>query len=77
MERDAFGICLSHDMLLENLHSTFTHVRAYELETEDDDQLRVLLAFPQMSGRDVLITMQGTKKLIWRADFLCPSYPRI
>ncbi|EKO3987591.1 hypothetical protein [Vibrio fluvialis] len=77
MERDAFGICLSHDMLFENLHSTFTHVRAYELETEDDDQLRVLLAFPQMSGKDVLITMQGTKKLIWRADFLCPSYPRI
>ncbi|EPA8364986.1 hypothetical protein ACQ676_000469 [Vibrio fluvialis] len=77
MERDAFGICLSQDMLFENLHSTFTHVRAYELETEDDDQLRVLLAFPQMSGRDVLITMQGTKKLIWRADFLCPSYPRI
>lgn len=74
MERDAFGICLSRDMLFENLHSTFTHVRAYELETEEDDQLRVLLAFPQMSGKDVLSTMQGTKKLIWRADFFCPSY---
>ncbi len=74
MERDAFGICLSRDMLFKNLHSTFTHVRAYELETEEDDQLRVLLAFPQMSGKDVLSTMQGTKKLIWRADFFCPSY---
>ncbi|EEX41810.1 cation transport ATPase [Vibrio furnissii CIP 102972] len=68
---------MSHDMLFENLHGTFTHVRAYELESEDDDHLRVLLAFPQMSGKDVLVTMQGTKKLIWRADFLCPSHSQI
>ncbi|MDW1743427.1 hypothetical protein [Vibrio sp. Vb2531] len=74
MEKDVLGICLSRDMLNEHLLSTFTHVRAYELETEDHENLRVLLAFPQMSGKDVLTIMQGTKKLIWRADFLCPYY---
>ncbi|NNN97947.1 hypothetical protein FKQ62_00415 [Vibrio sp. B1-2] len=81
MKRDAFGICLSRDMLFNHLQSTFTHVRAYEeIATESNDDLRVLLAFPQMSGKDVLTTMQGStnvrgsKKLVWRADYLCPSY---
>lgn len=72
MRRDAFGICLSKDMLCEHLHSTFTHVRAYEIEPETHDEMRVLFAFPQMSGKDVLTTMQGTKKLVWRADYYCP-----
>ncbi|ENM3888979.1 hypothetical protein Q9F25_002105 [Vibrio cholerae] len=75
MRRDAFGICLSKDMLCEHLHSTFTHVRAYEIEPETHDEMRVLFAFPQMSGKDVLTTMLGTKKLVWRADYYCPSYP--
>lgn len=75
MECDAFGICLSRDMLYENLQSTFTHVRAYELESDDDHELRVLLSFPQLSGKEVLTTMQGTKKLVWRADFHCQHYP--
>ncbi|MDF9400357.1 hypothetical protein [Vibrio sp. 1180_3] len=74
MKRDAFGICLSRDMLFNNLHSTFTHVRAYELKTESNEDLRVLLAFPQMSGKDVLSTMQGSQKLEWRADYFCPSH---
>ncbi|CAH8188394.1 MULTISPECIES: hypothetical protein [Vibrio] len=74
MKRDAFGICLSRDMLFDNLHSTFTHVRAYELKTESNEDLRVLLAFPQMSGKDVLSTMQGSQKLEWRADYFCPSH---
>ncbi len=61
MKRDAFGICLSRDMLFNHLQSTFTHVRAYEeIATESNDDLRVLLAFPQMSGKDVLTTMQGS-----------------
>lgn len=30
MERDTFGICLNKAMLSKNMHSTFTHVRAYE-----------------------------------------------
>ncbi|WP_332408241.1 hypothetical protein [Vibrio metschnikovii] len=75
MEKDALGICFSRDMLSEHLLSTFTHVRAYELAVENDEQVRVLFAFPQMSGKDVLTTMQGTKKLIWRADFFCPHFP--
>ncbi|MDE1313751.1 hypothetical protein MEG05_05700 [Vibrio aestuarianus] len=74
MKRDAFGICLSRDMLFDNLHSTFTHVRAYELKTESNEDLRVLLAFPQMSGKDVLSTMQGSQKLEWRADYFCSSH---
>lgn len=74
MKKDALGICLSRDMLNEHLLSTFTHVRAYEIETENTDHLRVRLAFPQMSGKDVLTTMRGTETLIWRADFLCPHY---
>lgn len=74
MKRDAFGICLSRDMLFDNMHSTFTHVRAYELKTESNEDLRVLLAFPQMSGKDVLSTMQGSQKLEWRADYFCPSH---
>ncbi|CAM2923183.1 hypothetical protein VIOR103205_08165 [Vibrio ordalii] len=75
MKRDAFGICLSRDMLFNHLQSTFTHVRAYEeIATESNDDLRVLLAFPQMSGKDVLTTMQGSKKLVWRADYFCPSH---
>ncbi|MBW3696919.1 hypothetical protein EK599_14560 [Vibrio sp. T187] len=73
MERDAFGICLSKAMLFDNLHSTFTHVRAYEKSEASTPDLKVLLAFPQMSGRDLLQTMQGSRQLVWRADHHCPS----
>lgn len=76
MRRDALGICLSKDLLGDHLHSTFTHVRAYEVKPEADDGMRVLFAYPQMSGKEVLNTMQGNKKLVWRADYHCPSYRR-
>ncbi|WGY46789.1 MULTISPECIES: hypothetical protein [unclassified Vibrio] len=71
MERDAFGICLSQQMLAEHLQSTFTHVRAYGSEQQDD--LQVVLSIPQMTGQDLLDTIQSTEELVWRADFHCPG----
>jgi hypothetical protein len=77
MVRDELGICLSHELLSENLNSTFTHIRAYELQhVFNEDGAHVLLAIPQMQGRDVLHSMVGNKRLIWRADFCCPCYQK-
>ncbi len=73
MERDDLGICLSKAMLSEQLCSTFTHVRAYDPDDACLEEMLVLLSFPQMSGRELLSTMQSTKKLVWRADYFCPS----
>lgn len=74
MKRDSFGICLTKAMLFKNLQSTFTHVRAYEKDASSPLDLKVLLAFPQMSGRDLLQTMQGSRHLVWRADHHCPGF---
>lgn len=73
MERDTFGICLNKAMLSENMYSTFTHVRAYEKSDVSSADLKVLLSFPQMSGKDLLDTMRGSRQLEWRAEFHCPS----
>jgi len=73
MERDCLGICLSKEMLSEELYSTFTHVRAYEKDQDCVEELLVTFSFPQMSGKELLSTMQSTKKLTWRADYFCPS----
>ena len=72
MERDTFGICLNKAMLSENMYSTFTHVRAYEKKGGSTSDLKVLLSFPQMSGKDLLNTMRGSRQLEWRAEFHCP-----
>ncbi|HAV1573923.1 TPA: hypothetical protein JG843_003419 [Vibrio parahaemolyticus] len=72
MERDTFGICLNKAMLSENMYSTFTHVRAYEKNGGNALDLKVLLSFPQMSGKDLLNTMRGSRQLEWRAEFHCP-----
>ncbi|HAS6453370.1 TPA: hypothetical protein I7291_17525 [Vibrio parahaemolyticus] len=72
MERDTFGICLNKAMLSENMYSTFTHVRAYEKNGGNASDLKVLLSFPQMSGKDLLNTMRGSRRLEWRAEFHCP-----
>ncbi|EHV2827951.1 hypothetical protein CGI76_12470, partial [Vibrio parahaemolyticus] len=71
-ERDTFGICLNKAMLSENMYSTFTHVRAYEKNGGNASDLKVLLSFPQMSGKDLLNTMRGSRQLEWRAEFHCP-----
>lgn len=77
MTRDELGICLSHELLNENLNATFTHIRAYESEQAlHSDDAYVLLVIPQMQGREVLHSMVGNKRLIWRADFCCPSYQK-
>ncbi len=78
MVRDELGICLSHELLSDNLEATFTHVRAYEYSRvcHQEDYASVLLAFPQMRGRDVLHSMVGNRRLLWRADFCCPSYQK-
>lgn len=78
MFRDELGICLSHELLSDNLEATFTHVRAYEFDRHvcHDDDAHVLLAFPQMQGREVLHSMVGNRRLLWRADFCCPSYQK-
>lgn len=73
MERDAFGICLSKGMLSNNLSSTFTHVRAYQKSGESED-VTVMHAFPQMSGQELLASMQGSKRLLWRAEFVCSAF---
>ncbi|MCG9645567.1 hypothetical protein L1D18_15760 [Vibrio parahaemolyticus] len=72
MERDTFGICLNKAMLSKNMYSTFTHVRAYEKNGGNASDLKVLLSFPQMSGKDLLNTMRGSRQLEWRAEFHCP-----
>ncbi|CAE6904625.1 hypothetical protein ACOMICROBIO_GDFFDHBD_01736 [Vibrio sp. B1REV9] len=72
MERDTFGICLSKAMLSQNMYSTFTHVRAYEKNDTSPSDLKVLLSFPQMTGKDLLNTMRGSRQLEWRAEFHCP-----
>ncbi|EGR1345095.1 hypothetical protein ACUMO5_003305 [Vibrio parahaemolyticus] len=72
MERDTFGICLNKAMLSENMYSTFTHVRAYEKNGGNASDLKVLLSFPQMSGKDLLNTIRGSRQLEWRAEFHCP-----
>lgn len=72
MERDTFGICVNKAMLSENMYSTFTHVRAYEKNGGNASDLKVLLSFPQMSGKDLLNTMRGSRQLEWRAEFHCP-----
>ncbi|TOL44509.1 hypothetical protein CGH98_19445, partial [Vibrio parahaemolyticus] len=53
-------------------YSTFTHVRAYEKNGGNASDLKVLLSFPQMSGKDLLNTMRGSRQLEWRAEFHCP-----
>ncbi len=72
MKRDVFGICLSKSMLSNNLGTTFTHVRAYEALSEADE-LRVIEAYPQMSGKEVLRNMRTNNTLTWRAEFSCPN----
>lgn len=72
MKRDIFGICLSKGMLSNNLESTFTHVRAYQKTAESDDVM-VMHAFPQMSGEELLTSMQTDKRLLWRAEFVCSA----
>jgi len=77
MIKDEFGICLSQDMLMDNRHSTFTHVRAYEIITisnDISDNSHVMLSYPQMTGEDVLSYQQENKRLVWRADYYCPSF---
>jgi len=76
MERDDLGICLSKTMLTRELHSTFTHVRAYEQGEACFEDMLVMFSFPQMTGKELLSTMQSTKKLVWRADYFCPSKHR-
>ncbi|WP_070971353.1 hypothetical protein [Vibrio sonorensis] len=70
MKRDVFGICLSKSMLSNNLKSTFTHVRAYEMDKTHEGAV-VKHAFPQLSGEEVLESMQTKKRLVWRAGFCC------
>lgn len=72
MERDTFGICLNKAMLSENMYSTFTHVRLMKKNGGNASDLKVLLSFPQMSGKDLLNTMRGSRQLEWRAEFHCP-----
>ncbi|MFM2590083.1 hypothetical protein [Vibrio sp. TBV020] len=73
MKRDVFGICLSKSMLSNNLSSTFTHVRAYQKQDESEEVM-VLHAFPQMSGQDLLTSMKSSKKLLWRAEYVCCDF---
>ncbi|SHO56161.1 hypothetical protein [Vibrio quintilis] len=72
MTRDELGICLSRDMLVNHLESTFTCIRAYRAEADTDD-IHIQLEYAQMKGRDVLVSMKGKRKLTWRADFICPN----
>ncbi|MBF9000194.1 MULTISPECIES: hypothetical protein [Vibrio] len=74
MKRDDLGICLSRHMLVSHMQSTFTCVRAYEVDSDAHDDVRVMMAFPQMSGKDVLLSMQGDHELEWRAEHYCPCH---
>ncbi|CAK4068095.1 hypothetical protein OH458_13340 [Vibrio sp. MarTm2] len=70
MKRDIFGICLSRSMLSSNLSGTFTHVRAYARSNREDDA-KVMHAFPQLSGKEILANMESSNSLLWRAEFAC------
>ncbi|EGA70210.1 hypothetical protein VISI1226_04310 [Vibrio sinaloensis DSM 21326] len=70
MKRDIFGICLSRNMLSSNLSGTFTHVRAYTKANLGEDA-KVMHAFPQLSGKEVLANMESARSLVWRAEFAC------
>jgi len=70
MEKDIFGICLSKAMLSNNLSGTFTHVRAYSKSRRQEDA-KVMQAYPQLSGKEVLANMESSKSLLWRAEFAC------
>ncbi|MEZ8967945.1 cation transporter [Vibrio breoganii] len=70
MNKDSFGICINSAMLKKNERTTFTHVRAYQA-TESELDLRVLLAIPQITGKDLLNTIQQSRDLIWRATYQC------
>lgn len=70
MDKDSFGICLSKKVLKENERTTYTHVRAYEA-TESEQERRVLLSIPQITGKELLKTMQHSCNLIWRASYQC------
>ena len=74
MKRDVFGICLSQTILSEHLATTFTHVRVYR-KHDGNQELKVVDAYPQMSGKELLTTMSGAreKALHWRAEHYCPS----
>lgn len=74
MKRDVFGICLSQTVLSEHLATTFTHVRVYR-KHDVNQELKVVDAYPQMSGKELLTTMSGAreKTLHWRAEHYCPS----
>ncbi|GAD79984.1 hypothetical protein [Vibrio ezurae] len=70
MNKDAFGICINSAMLKQNERTTFTHVRAYQTDDSGLD-LRVLLAIPQITGKELLNTMQHSRNLVWRATYQC------
>ncbi|RTZ16775.1 hypothetical protein EJ063_08255 [Vibrio aquaticus] len=72
MKRDVFGICISKNMLSNNLSSTFTHIRAYQKLGKGED-VAVLHAFPQLSGQELLHNMNSSQTLLWRAEFVCSS----
>lgn len=74
MERDAFGICLSKQMLTEHRQSTFTHVRAYGQQSRPQRNLQVMRSIPQMTGQDLLDTIEDNEEMVWRADFHCPGH---
>ncbi|OBT09450.1 cation transporter [Vibrio sp. UCD-FRSSP16_10] len=70
MNKDSFGICITSAMLKKNERTTFTHVRAYQAGDSGLD-LRVLLAIPQITGKELLNTIQHSRELIWRATYQC------
>ena len=74
MKRDNWGVCLTKTMLFKHLQSIFIHVRAYDKDGTSPLDIKVLLAFPQMSGRVLLQTMQGSRQLVWRAAHHCQSF---
>ncbi|SJL83025.1 hypothetical protein [Vibrio palustris] len=71
MERDDLGICLSSHLLSSHLYSTFTSVRAYKVDSSDHNDVTVIFSSPQMTGRDVLKSMETDDELEWRAEHLC------
>jgi hypothetical protein len=72
MHKDSFGICINPTMLMENELTTFTHVRAYEPGSSEMDW-KVLLAIPQITGKELLNAIQQSCDLIWRATYHCPA----
>lgn len=72
MNKDTFGICIDRAMLEENERTTFTHVRAYQASSSELD-LQVLLAIPQITGKELLSALQQSCDLIWRATYHCPA----